>query len=185
VSDPFADMAADLRSDSDIGELVTYTGAGLVGPEQIPIVWVDQAGQPFEGPGNTVRTIGAEIGFSALPEKPGKNDRLVRANGSAWKPQQVLTIAAIAGLECYVGTGFGVTAIRKQIADLTLERMTALNPAECELMPTADPIKFTAIHIFDHGQSVMPGEAGSTRYRLRLTIEAYFEGEGGRRPMPR
>jgi hypothetical protein len=72
-----------------------------------------------------------------------------------------------------------VTAIRAQIADLALARMQDLDPAECELMPTADPINFTAIHIFDNGQFVMDGEAGSTRYRLRLTIEAYFEEAGG------
>jgi hypothetical protein len=96
VSDPFADMAADLAADEDMGELVTYEGGGLASPTDIPIVWLDQLGLPFEGPGNTVRTISADILYASVRARPGKNDRLTRKNGSVWKPQQVQDIDAIA-----------------------------------------------------------------------------------------
>ena len=72
-----------------------------------------------------------------------------------------------------------MTAVRQLIADEAKVRMDTTDAAEVELMPSADPVSYDAIHIFDGGQTIVEAEAGSTRYQLKLTIEGYFEEQGG------
>lgn len=69
-------------------DIVTYDGGGLPAPTDISVVWSDMPGDPFQGPGNTTRTISAEIRFEKLQARPTRADRLTR-NGVVWKPQQI------------------------------------------------------------------------------------------------
>ena len=83
----FAAAGAAIRA--AFGEPVTYTGAGLPKPAEIAVIWSDVAGDPFQGSGNTTRTISCEVDRSLLPRRPSGSDRIVRKS-VAWKPQQVV-----------------------------------------------------------------------------------------------
>lgn len=86
MPDPWSAAAAAIRAQSP--DIVTYTGGGLTQPTDIRVIWTDAPGDPFQGPGNTTRTVSMEIPFDALPQRPSKADRATR-NGVSWAPQQV------------------------------------------------------------------------------------------------
>jgi len=46
---------------------------------------------------------------------------------------------------------------------------------EVELMPSSDPVSFPALHIFDHGHSIVETEAQATRYACSGSVEGYVE----------
>lgn len=71
-----------------------------------------------------------------------------------------------------------MTAVRYQIALEAKARMETLGAAEVELMPSADPVEFDAIHLFDDGQGIGDAQAMTTQYDMRLRIECYFEQAG-------
>lgn len=86
MSNPFAAaMPAFLAA---FGELVTYEGAGLAEPTDLGVIWSDVSGEPFQGPGNTTRTVSFEIDKALLPQRPGKSNRITR-KGIVWQPQEV------------------------------------------------------------------------------------------------
>lgn len=86
MPDPWSAAAAAIRAQSP--DIVTYTGGGLPEPTDIRVIWTDAPGDPFQGPGNTTRTVSMEIPFDALAERPSKADRIAH-NGAIWAPQQV------------------------------------------------------------------------------------------------
>lgn len=86
MPDPWSVAAAAIRAQSP--DIVTYTGGGLLEPTDIRVIWTDALGDPFQGAGNTTRTVTAEIAVELLPNKPDRSDRLER-NGITWAPQQV------------------------------------------------------------------------------------------------
>lgn len=51
--------------------------------------------------------------------------------------------------------------------------------SEIELMPSADPASFPALHIFDNGDHPITGEPFTLRRQLDLTIEGYVEAHRG------
>ena len=80
-----AEAAASAAIDALYAEPVVYAGGGLPEPKTINVIWSDVAGDPFQGAGNTVRVISAEIQQTDLPAQPAKADRLTR-NGTVWQP---------------------------------------------------------------------------------------------------
>ena len=52
--------------------------------------------------------------------------------------------------------------------------------SEVELMPSGEPEKFSALHIFDEGQDPEPGEVGTERFALSIGIDGYVSGGAGR-----
>lgn len=73
-----------------------YPSVGDEPIPDLPVIWSDDAGQAFQGPGNTVRTISAEIAVDAkgsddrvVPERPTRATRLVRKNVN-WTVIQVV-----------------------------------------------------------------------------------------------
>ncbi len=72
-------------------------------------------------------------------------------------------------------------AVRALNITEVMDRLAAIEGvAETELMPSADPIIFPALHVFDPGHETDVTTApGVTRYDLTLTVEGYVEGEGG------
>ena len=71
-------------------EPVRYLPAGG-GPaiDPLPVIWSDVAGAEFQGAGNTLRTITAEIERSTVPARPSKPVRIVRA-GATWGVTEVV-----------------------------------------------------------------------------------------------
>lgn len=62
----------------------------------LPVIWSDEAGQSFQGPGNSTRTISAEIAVDAvdrdgvaIPGRPTSNTRIVRKT-VAWTVIEVV-----------------------------------------------------------------------------------------------
>ncbi|GAA0745169.1 hypothetical protein CA233_19190 [Sphingomonas sp. ABOLD] len=86
MPDPWQQAAADIRAASP--DTVLYTGGGLAKPTELRVIWTDAPGDPFQGPGNTTRTITAEIACADLPNRPIRSDRLARG-GLTWQPNQV------------------------------------------------------------------------------------------------
>jgi len=86
MPDPWQQAAADIRAASP--DTVLYTGGGLPEPTELRVIWTDAPGDPFQGAGNTTRTVTAEIALHLLPNKPDRSDSLLR-NGVTWAPQQV------------------------------------------------------------------------------------------------
>lgn len=86
MPDPWQQAAADIRAASP--DTVLYTGGGLAQPTELRVIWTDAPGDPFQGPGNTTRTVTAEIACADLPNRPIRSDRLARG-GLTWRPNQV------------------------------------------------------------------------------------------------
>lgn len=80
-----AEASASAAIDALYGEPVVYAGGGLPEPKTIDVIWSDVAGDPFQGAGNTVRIISAEIQQSDLRAEPAKSDRLTRGD-ILWQP---------------------------------------------------------------------------------------------------
>lgn len=55
---------------------------------ELPVIWSDSAGEAFQGPGNTTRTITAEIEQGTVPARPTKATRIKRS-GRNWKVIEV------------------------------------------------------------------------------------------------
>jgi hypothetical protein len=73
-----------------------------------------------------------------------------------------------------------VTAIRELIFAEIESRLTAIDDvAEVERMPSGDPAKFPALHIFDAPQDPIDGEPQASRYGLTAIIEGYVSGGSG------
>lgn len=74
-----------------------------------------------------------------------------------------------------------MTAIRQTIFAAIASALAspATSAVEIEVMASADPISFPALHIVDDGQSREMHEAGASRYSLSVSIEGYVEGAGG------
>ena len=69
-----------------------------------------------------------------------------------------------------------MTAVRYQIVLKGKELLQAAGIAqELEVMPSADPVKFPALHLFDLGQDPTTGEAGTERFTLALGLDGYVE----------
>lgn len=68
------------------GEVLTYTGAGLVG-QQLPAIRIDDEAPDLAGPGNTLRTIIYEVAQSLLPQRPDKSNTFIH-RGHNWKVEQ-------------------------------------------------------------------------------------------------
>lgn len=62
-----------------------------------------------------------------------------------------------------------------------IERRLHLVPgiAEVEVMPSTDPMKFPAFHLFDDGHDPIEAQAAATMIGFTPRLEAYFEGAGG------
>lgn len=71
--------------------------------------------------------------------------------------------------------------IREQIcAALETEFQTGTDAQEVEWLPSGDPVKFPALHLYDMGQSDEPNqEAGTQRYRLKLSLDGFVSSAGG------
>lgn len=69
--------------------------------------------------------------------------------------------------------------VREQVMAAVMTALGELGVAELELMPSADPVVFPALHVFDGGQDASPSEPAATRYELALTLEGYMEQAGG------
>lgn len=67
-------------------------------------------------------------------------------------------------------------AIFAKIEEL-LNTITGVN--EVERMPSGDPSKFPALHIWDEGQRLEQAEAGVTEYDMTFNIDGYVEAPGG------
>jgi hypothetical protein len=81
-----ADDAAALAAiDAEYGEPVVYAGGGLSEPKTIDVIWSDVAGDTFQGAGNTVRIISAEVQQADLLAEPAKSERHTRG-GIVWQP---------------------------------------------------------------------------------------------------
>lgn len=65
---------------------VRYTGAGVTN-RSVAAVKVDIAADSFQGPGKTLRQISFEVQQCALPEPPGKGNRIVEldGDGTVWR----------------------------------------------------------------------------------------------------
>lgn len=85
MPDPWQQAAVDIRAASP--HTVLYTGGGLAQPTTLRVIWTDAPGEPFQGPGNTTRTVSVEIARADLPQKPAKADRLERGD-LTWQPTQ-------------------------------------------------------------------------------------------------
>lgn len=71
------------------GEPVDYLPALGIDPiPDLPVIWSDVPGDPFQGPGNTTRTVTAEIAQASVPGRPTKATRITRA-GKTWKVIEV------------------------------------------------------------------------------------------------
>lgn len=73
-----------------------------------------------------------------------------------------------------------MTEVRELVFAGIEERLRAIDGVvEVEVMPSADPLGFPALHVFDSGQD--PGEGGPAHqgYDLSPSIEGYVEGSGG------
>jgi hypothetical protein len=77
----FSDEIAAIHA--AFAEPVTYTGAGLAGAT-IAAIKSDEPGDPFQGPGSTVRKIGFEVRQAVLPAAPAKGNIIVHA-GTSWR----------------------------------------------------------------------------------------------------
>jgi hypothetical protein len=82
-----AEAAALAAIDAVYAEPVTYVADGFKA-KPLMVVWSDVAGDPFQGAGNTVRIVSAEIYQSDLSGRPAKADRLIR-EGVHWQPIDV------------------------------------------------------------------------------------------------
>lgn len=72
-----------------------------------------------------------------------------------------------------------MTAVRQQIFDEIKRRLTAIDGVqEVKVMPSGDPMKWNAIHIFDGGQGRDDAEILSSRYQMTATVEGYLERVG-------
>ena len=71
-------------------------------------------------------------------------------------------------------------AVREQIFG-AVEQLLATVPTvlEVERMPSGDPAKFNALHLFDEGDQLVDGEAGTSRWALNLGIDGYVQGGSG------
>jgi hypothetical protein len=73
-----------------------------------------------------------------------------------------------------------VTAIREQIFAAIDARLEPLvTDGEYARMPSGDPSKFPALHLFDQDDAVDEGEAGTTHRVLSLGIDGYVQEPGG------
>lgn len=84
------------------GASVGYAGAGLPLPTDVMVIWSDVAGDPFQGAGNTTRTVTCEIEKALLPARPGAGDRITR-DGMVWKPIEVIDRADVGAWVITVG----------------------------------------------------------------------------------
>lgn len=96
------DAAALAAIRAAFGESVGYAGGGLPAPDDLMVIWSDVAGDPFQGAGNTTRTITCEIEKALLPARPAAADRITR-DGVAWKPIEVTDRADVAAWVITVG----------------------------------------------------------------------------------
>lgn len=73
-----------------------------------------------------------------------------------------------------------MTSAREAIFAKIEQLLTALpSVAEVERMPSGDPDKFPALHIWDEGQRPEQSEAGVTEYGMTFNIDGYVEAAGG------
>ena len=74
-----------------------------------------------------------------------------------------------------------MTAVREEIfAHIEACLAEAGIANEVERMPSSDPAKFPALHIFDEGDDPDEGEAGTARKLMTVRIEGYVETGNGR-----
>jgi hypothetical protein len=73
-----------------------------------------------------------------------------------------------------------MTAAREQIFAELDARLSAIEGvAEYERLPSGDPNRFPAVHLFEGGQSPAESEVGSSQKMLRVTVEGYVKGGSG------
>lgn len=73
-----------------------------------------------------------------------------------------------------------MTAIREAVFDVIEAALRAgTTAAEVERMPSADPMRFPALHILDDGQAPQDREAFAARYDMNVSVEGFVEGDGG------
>lgn len=73
-----------------------------------------------------------------------------------------------------------MTAIRAQIVATIEARLAAIDEVrEVVVMPSGDPVKFPALHIFDDGHAVDESDTAGTKYGFIPRIEGYIEGSSG------
>src|SRR5687767_2296304 len=69
---------------------------------------------------------------------------------------------------------------REQIFVVVDTRLQAISGVqEYEREPSADPAKFSALHVEDQGQSPIGEEGGSSRKALIFTVRGYVKGASG------
>lgn len=73
-----------------------------------------------------------------------------------------------------------MTAAREAIFAKIEELLNAISGVnEVERMPSGDPAKFPALHIWDEGQRPEQAEAGVTEYGMTFNIDGYVQAAGG------
>lgn len=70
--------------------------------------------------------------------------------------------------------------VRLSILEKVAERLRDITTAqEVQLMPSGEPERFDALHIFDEGQSPVEGEVGTSRFAMSIGIDGYVSGGTG------
>ena len=73
-----------------------------------------------------------------------------------------------------------MTAVREMIwSQIESQLMTAAIAQEIERMPSSNPSKFPALHLFDGGDESDLAEAGTDTWIMRVDIEGTVEGGTG------
>jgi hypothetical protein len=68
------------------------------------------------------------------------------------------------------------TAREQIFLDLDARLSAIVGVAEYKRMPTGDPARFPAVHLFDSGQRPAEGEAQTSTWDLRIQVEGYVQG---------
>ncbi|WP_010218852.1 head-tail joining protein [Sphingomonas sp. PAMC 26621] len=81
-----AAIRAAMSEPVDYLPAVGFESATIFG---LPVIWSDEPGEAFQGPGNTTRTKTAEIEQIAVPTRPNKQTRITR-RGKVWAVTEVV-----------------------------------------------------------------------------------------------
>jgi hypothetical protein len=73
-----------------------------------------------------------------------------------------------------------MTAVREQIFAAVETLLREIDDVlEVERMPSGDPGQFPALHIFDQGDKLTEGEAGTDRWEMAIGLDGYVSGGDG------
>lgn len=72
-----------------------------------------------------------------------------------------------------------MTAIRELIIQRVVTLLAATDAVEIGEEASGDPSRFPALQVFDAGQDVVEGEAGTERFMLKVGIDGFVENGDG------